>query len=138
MLGNRCNFSIKALYEWAEKKDLAVVYITGNKRYDGHQKLYATTPEWLYLIDNAEYIITNSFHASLFSLIFQKRFGIIPLMGQYTGMNTRFISLFETLEIKQRFINNSFVVLDMDIDWDKVGNVFKTLRNSCNLFSHIR
>jgi hypothetical protein len=129
MLGNRCNFSIKALYEWAEKKDLAVVYITGNKQYDGHQKLYATTPEWLYLIDNAEYIITNSFHASLFSLIFQKRFGIIPLMGQYAGMNSRFDSLVETFGIQPRFVYKTFDVLDKNINWDKVVDGFQKNRN---------
>ncbi|MDR2409140.1 MAG: polysaccharide pyruvyl transferase family protein [Bacteroidales bacterium] len=138
MLSNTYDFSIKVIYEWAKSKNLEIVYVTGNLKHDKYEKMYASIPEWLYLIDNAEYIITNSFHCSLFSLLFQKRFGIVPLTGSYLGMNSRFDSLFETMEIRQRFIDSSFTVLDTDIDWNKVENIFKTIQNSCNLLAYIQ
>ena len=76
-------------------------------------KFYATIPEWLYLIDNAEYVITNSFHCGVFSSIFHKMFGIIPHGGKFEGVNTRFESLFELLGIECRYIfKNDFSILD--------------------------
>jgi hypothetical protein len=137
MLSNTYDFSTKVIYDWAKRKALKIVYITGNSQYDKYEKIYATICEWLYLIDNAEYIITNSFHCSIFSLLFRKRFGVIPLTGGYIGMNSRFDSLFEIFKINNRFIDSSFVVLDTDIDWNKVGDTFKHIQNSCNLLAYI-
>ncbi|MDR2409920.1 MAG: polysaccharide pyruvyl transferase family protein [Bacteroidales bacterium] len=138
MLSNKCDFSIKTIYGWAERKSLEIIYVTGNLKYDTYKKIYATIPEWLYLIDKAKYVITNSFHCFVFSLIFQKNFGIIPLTRKYVGMNNRFDSLFEMFEIKQRFIDNSMTVLDTDIDWNKVDDRFKKIQDSCNLITHIQ
>jgi hypothetical protein len=126
------------MYEWAKNINIKALYITGNLKHDKYEKLYATIPEWLYLIDKAEYVITNSFHCSVFSLLFQKKFGIIPLKGKLVGMNSRFSSLFELFDIEQRFIDNSFDVLDTNIDWSKVGYIFKRVRNSCSLLDYIQ
>jgi hypothetical protein len=133
MLSNACAFPVKAVYDWAERKNLEIIYVSGNSQHDRYKKVYATIPEWLYLIDSAEYVITNSFHCSLFSLIFQKRLGVIPLTGIHIGMNSRFDSLFEMFEVKQRYIDNSFEVLDTDIDWDKVGNRLKKIKSFCSM-----
>jgi hypothetical protein len=111
------------------------VNVTGNLKYDKYEKTYATIPEWLYLIDKAEYVITNSFHCSVFSLLFQKKFGIIPLKGKLVGMNSRYDSLFEIFEMKSRFIDNSFDTLDTNIDWHKVEDIFKNIQKSCNLLT---
>jgi hypothetical protein len=137
ILNNPYNFSIKAIYDWAKRKKLEIVYVTGNFKHDTYGKMYAAIPEWLYLIDNAEYVITNSFHCSLFSLVFQKRFGVIPLTGKDIGMNSRFDSLFEKFEVNQRFIDSSFAVLDTDINWNKVSDTFKNIQDSCTLLAHI-
>jgi hypothetical protein len=138
MLSNECDFSTKAIYAWAKKKKIKVLYITGNSKYDGYKKIYATVPQWLYLIDKAEYVITNSFHCSVFSLLFKKKFGILPLKGNFIGLNSRFGSLFEVFGIEQRFVDNSFTVLDTDIDWKKVEDMFIAIQSSCNLLTHIQ
>jgi hypothetical protein len=137
ILSNTCDFSIKTIYDWARIKNIKVLYITGNLKYDKYDKIYATIPEWLYLIDKAEYVITNSFHCSIFSLLFQKRFGVIPLTRKFVEMNSRFDSLFETFDIEQRFIDNSFTVLDTGIDWKKLEDIFKKIQSSCNLLTYI-
>ncbi len=113
MLNNECDFDIQQVYDFAEKKELEVIYVTGNGIIDKRQKNYATIPEWLYLVDNAEYVITNSFHCGVFSTIFYKQFGIVPLTGKAEGMNVRFESLFELRGIGNRFIlDNDFSILD--------------------------
>jgi hypothetical protein len=107
-LGHKTAFKIKILFEWAHKRNLEVIYINANIQYDKYDKFYATIPEWLYLIDNAEYVITNSFHGTIFSLLFEKRFGVIPLTGRYSGMNERLYSLFEYLNILPPIISDDF------------------------------
>lgn len=78
MLGNECDFDIQKVYGWAETKALDVVYVTGNAVVDKNKKIFATIPEWIYLIDNIEYVTTNSYHCMVFSTIFNKCFGIVP------------------------------------------------------------
>jgi hypothetical protein len=138
MLNNECDFSIKLIYDWAKKINIEILYITGNLKHDEYEKIYATIPEWLYMIDKAEYVITNSFHCSVFSLLFQKKFGVIPLTGKFVEMNNRFASMFEIFDIGQRFMDISFSVLATDIDWTRVNNMFEKILNTCDLPAHIQ
>ncbi len=115
MLGNECDFDIKTAYEFAAKKNIEVVYVSGNDLTANSQKTFATIPEWLYLVDNAEYVITNSFHCGVFSTIFHKQFGIVPLTGTCAGMNARLSSLFELTGIDERFVTSGkFEALDSE------------------------
>jgi hypothetical protein len=132
ILGNECKFSINHIYLWAREKGLEIVYITGNAKHDTYKKLYATIPEWLYIIDNAEYVITNSYHCSVFSLIFQKKFGVICLNGKDSEMNNRFIAIFDLFKMRPRFINNDINIMDTDIDWDKIDDTFYEIHTTYN------
>ncbi len=113
MLGNKHNFDIQNVYDLAIQKELQVIYVTGNGVIDKHEKYFATIPEWLYLVDNAEYVITNSFHCAVFSTIFHKQFGVVSLTGEDIGMNSRFESLFELRGTGKRYLSDTdFSVLD--------------------------
>ena len=112
-LSNPCDFPMKSLLEWAQKRQLEVVYVTANGLYDSYEKTYPTITLWLSLIDHAEYVITNSFHCCVFSLIFKKKFGVVPLNKSCSGMNSRIETLSELFGIKPRWIKqNDFSVLD--------------------------
>ena len=112
-LNNKCELDIPAIYNFAQERNLEVIYITGNGTVDKHPKYFATIPEWLYLIDNAEYVITNSFHCCVFSILFNKQFAALPLNGKHAGMNSRMDSLFKRYKIEPRFIvANDFSILD--------------------------
>ena len=97
MLNNQCGFDIQKVYDFAADRQLKVVYVTGNGVLDKREKCFATIPEWLSLVDNAEYVVTNSFHCCVFSSLFGKKFGVVKLKGKYAGMNTRMESLFNQL-----------------------------------------
>jgi len=113
MLSNQCNFNIQKAFDFANSKGLEVVYVTGNGVIDGRKKYFATIPEWLYLVDNAEYVISNSFHCAVFSTIFHKQFGIVKLFGTAASMNARFNSLFDLRGCGERYVNNTdFSVLE--------------------------
>ncbi len=64
MLGNECDFDIQKVDGWAEIKALDVVYVTVNAVVD--KKFFATILEWIYLIDNIEFAIANSYHCGVF------------------------------------------------------------------------
>ena len=132
-LGNECDFSIKSVYEWAKKINIKVVYVTGNSQQDKYKKTYATIYEWIYLIENAEYVITSSYHCSVFSLLFKKKFAVIPLSNRDNGMNSRFDSLFELFQIEKRYIKSDFSILNREIDWQLVFNKFQEIREKCKL-----
>lgn len=115
MLNNECDFDIETVYKFALDKALEVVYVTGNGVVDKKQKYFVTIPEWLYLVEHAQYVITNSFHCGVFSTIFHKQFGIIPLTGKNEGMNSRFDSLFSVRNIDNRYLKTQdFSVLDKE------------------------
>ena len=112
-LENGGNFDKKAVWNFAREKNLEVQYVTGNACIDNFDKIFATVPEWLCLVDNAEYVITNSFHCCVFSILFEKKFAAIKLDGLNSGMNSRLESLFEMTGCSERYItDNDFKILD--------------------------
>lgn len=114
MLSNKNDFDLNVVYNFAKKKNLEVIFVSGNYMTNVRKQFFATITEWLYLIDNAEYVISNSFHCAIFSLLFGKQFGIVKLIGIHKGMNTRLDSLFDLFGIPARYISsNDLSVLDM-------------------------
>jgi hypothetical protein len=70
---------LEKIYAWAEKKKIEVRLILNSGLIQHlYQETFATIPEWLGLLDNAEYVFTDSYHGTIFSIIFGKKFGIIP------------------------------------------------------------
>lgn len=112
-LDNGGKFDKKSVFQFAQERNLDVRYISANMNMDAYEKTYATIPEWLCLVDNAQYVITNSFHCCVFSILFEKQFGVISLTGKYSGMNSRLQSLFEMTDCGERYIKDGdFSVLD--------------------------
>jgi len=104
LVGNKCDFDFKMFMKWASEKGLNIKYVADAIRYDKYEKIYPTIPEWLWLIDHSSYVLTNSFHGTVFSIIFNKKFLNIPLSGDSEGMNSRVKSLFRLFNIKERFL----------------------------------
>lgn len=77
--------------------------------------------DWLCLIKNSDYVITDSFHGFCFSLIFEKRFiALKPRDG-----SSRFLSLAEYLNVKERlfFIGDriSAEIITKEVDYEVVA-----------------
>jgi hypothetical protein len=119
LVGNECNFNFKEFREWSSKKGLCIKYVADALRSDNYDKIYPTIPEWLWLIDNSSYVITNSFHGSVFSLIFKKKFLTVPLSGNSEGMNARIRTLFKLFSIKDRLLNGK--------DYEKIDEPYFTI-----------
>lgn len=111
-LSNPCRFDVESIKKWAKEKNLEIIYVTANNQYDLYEKVYPTIPQWLSLIDHAEYVITNSFHCCVFSLLFGKKFGVIPLVRSAAGMNTRLETLFNFFNTESRWFTGNFNIIE--------------------------
>lgn len=60
--------------------------------------------EWLSRVKNAKFIITNSFHATAFALIFHIPF--ISTLVSGSGMNDRIKTLLEKMDLQNHIVNN--------------------------------
>lgn len=122
---------IKIVNELSKKTGLKVIHFgIGNGKYDNVLKsAYTEGPlEFVNLIKNAEYVVATSFHATVFSIIFNKKFFIVP--HRKTGI--RVISLLDKLGIQGRTFSSfeEFKNIDYDFktDWERVENILKQER----------
>lgn len=86
--------------------------------------LHITPQEWLNEIRNAEYVITNSFHATVFSILFKKKFIVIDNpQGGNDRINT-LLGMVELAELPQESTFNGH-------SFRKVANdaILKALQN---------
>ena len=105
--------------------------LTANPTKGNPRPCQMSVEEWLRSIYDADLVVTDSFHACVFSIIFNTPFIALgnPLRG-----NTRFDSLLETYGLQGRLVLSyeSFVekqaMLKMSSDFPKVDSVLQELR----------
>ena len=103
------SLSNKKIIEFARSKNLKVVsmpYLAWTSKRDsnfGDYKIYdATPPDFISLIKHAEYVFTDSFHATVFSHIYHKNFFVFNRAG-LKSMNDRIYSLTSLFDTQERF-----------------------------------
>jgi exopolysaccharide biosynthesis predicted pyruvyltransferase EpsI len=92
---------------------------------------------WLSNIKNASFVITNSFHGMVFSIIFHVPFVVIKAKGNSAGMNDRFFSLLSEIGLGNRIIsdsNNFDSLVGSTINWQNIDKELKTFRDATNIF----
>lgn len=85
-------------------------------------KAYDSIERWLHCFAHADFIVTDSFHGCIFSVIFNKPF--IALGNKARGLS-RFTSLLTTLGLQERLLTDDHTdfsrLLAEPIDYDLVG-----------------
>ena len=87
--------------------------------------------EWLNNIKESEFVVTNSFHGTVFAILFHKPFVSVKIKG--SGMNDRLITLLSELGLINRFCENAEEAVrcfDRVIEWDCVDDKIEQLRHS--------
>lgn len=96
---------------------------------------YPSIESWIEGIAHAKYVITDSFHGTVFSTIFQKQF---VTLGNAARGNSRFDSLFATLGIsKQRQCNDTESIVRLlkeDINYNNINKVKAENRKNSTKF----
>lgn len=80
---------MEAISNFINEKGMKMIYVASQGRFDKFPKVYPTIPQFLSYIKNADFVITNSFHGAVFSIIYTKKFAIIPKRkGSRTRIDT--------------------------------------------------
>ena len=101
-LGTRTEIDWKEIHAFAKRKNLKIVYVASQGQEDKFEKTEASIPDWLALIAHAEYVLTNSFHGTVFALIFGRKFITYPIVGVAAKMNDRITTLLDPLALSDR------------------------------------
>ncbi len=130
------------LYEYAKilskEKNLKVIYVPCVAHHDflmgnvvkkfGFETIGAASPdEWLDLFSKASYVLTDSFHGTVFSIIYRKKF--MTIVDFSWGKNHRAMELIDSLNIKGRALKDDFMdLIDEPINWEDVDSRMLELR----------
>ena len=123
--------------EFAQNKKYKIITTTSSGHIPGKELLdeceydYASIPQWLSYIRNAQLVVTTSFHGIAFCIINNTPFIYFPLKGELSGGNNRVVDLLRDLMLEDRIYNDSVSIADMasqSIDWNKVNNTLNVLR----------
>lgn len=101
-------------------------YVDEDENFGDYAPYDVSPKRFLNLIRNAEYICTDSFHGTAFSIINQKQFVVFDRYnsGSSFSKNSRIDTLCHNLELEERrFRSKSDIIsiVDNQIDYDKVG-----------------
>lgn len=115
------------------------VFSTVSKYEDLHAKLseriQPSVEQWLAGFDDANFVVTDSFHGCVFSIIFNKPFIVIG--NERRGLS-RFKSLLKMFNLEDRlFCSGNGSAMDIicrSIDWTMVNDRLAEWRNKSNLF----
>ena len=86
-----------------------------------------TIEDWFAEFRDADYVVTDSFHGMVFSIIFNKPFAIVM---NPSGGNDRYISLLSQLGLMERIVKDGTLPSDSVIDWQKVNMQLDSLRKT--------
>ena len=111
----------------SETKGLPIVV----KEAGGKVKKEDTIEDWFAEFRDAEYVVTDSFHGMVFSIIFNKPFSIVM---NPSGGNDRYISLLSQLGLTECIVDEKLTPSSAIIDWEQVCSLLNVLRESSLLF----
>lgn len=121
------------------EKHIATVLSLNVKRVNAKQKYsltkqndldactFPSIDEWLSTYYHCEYVVTDSFHGTVFAIIFNKPF---ICLGNKERGSARFDTLLGTFGLKNRMISNTTQeeidrILNTPIDWERVNSILE-------------
>jgi hypothetical protein len=100
------------------------------------KRTVVSVSNWLSLIDNAQFILTDSFHGVVFSILFHKSFVVFQKSNEKAkGMNERLFSILNRVNLKYRILQDTetkeqiLEILNREIDWHKIDEILEEWRN---------
>jgi len=89
------------------------------------QRIQPPVEDWLKAFQDAEYVITDSFHGTVFSILFNKPFTVI--LNEKRG-SARIDSLLKMFHLEQRLHRSNCLKDNPCIDWNIVNGILSTKR----------
>lgn len=113
-------------------KDLNLPVVNGNRLHNPEDasKAFPSVDDWIHNINRSQFVITDSFHGTVFAILFNKPF--ITIGNTKRGID-RFTSILDLFSLNSRLVLDGELLKAIDIyklpiDFDKVNNVLETER----------
>lgn len=119
-LGTRTRINWKEIHAFARRKGLKVIYVGSQGQEDKFPKEEPTVEQWLSLMANAKYVVTNSFHGTVFAMLFHRQFMVYPVCGLAARMNDRLTTLLNPLNLSGRIYAGNLAEIEKPIDYNTV------------------
>lgn len=97
---------------------------------DGFKNINIDVPQFIGTIKRAEYVITNSFHGTVFSILYGKKFVVFSDTRKSHNTNSRMRDLLEGLELENRFYRDGEDVLLESWDCESVNKLLDRKRRA--------
>ena len=95
-------------------------------------------PNWLSLIQYADFVTTNSFHGVIFAIKYKTPFLALKRSDKQSSMNTRLESLLSLLGLSSRIISHEQQIdmnlIESEIDWDSIHSRIEDFKDSSSMF----
>lgn len=119
----------------SKKYDLPIISpFNVNRRWPQIGKtVYPGPEEWLSLLKNSKFVVTNTFHGVVFSILFKKKFIATELPKNKKKYSGRIKDILKNLSLYNRYIdefnhNKIEKILDLEIKWSKVEKKVNILK----------
>ncbi|PER36575.1 hypothetical protein COL26_33965 [Bacillus thuringiensis] len=118
--------------ELAKRQGLKTVFIKAIRKNGTDEIIYAPSPdEFLGWMNQADYVVTSSFHGVAFSLIFEKQFYCVLSSEK---RSSRLYSLLNLAGIPDRIVTNERGMIDNVIDYNEVNPRIEAERSDSKTF----
>ena len=114
----------------AKKKGLRIIEINKKTMMGKGYIRNASVERFLQLINDAAYVVSNSFHGVAFSIIFEKQFFAVGMQSKAS----RVLSLLDTLTIQERYIEKEVEIEPQQINYQIVSNRVESIANQSKSF----
>ncbi len=119
-----------AAKRFAQQTELHLIDVNGNPNAENRRigdSRIVSPQEFLWYVKNAAFVVTNSFHGTVFSVLYKKRFAVI--LHKETG--NRVSELLDKLGLSDRYTDDPGAVqriLGLASDWNAAHASLETLR----------
>lgn len=122
--------------ELSKKTGLPIIYIPNDLKSGivGALRLNVGPREWMGYIKNAEYVVTNSFHGTVFSILFGTKF-FSEVSGKVNPSTSRLQTLLRTFELEDRIIDQyADNMLNVEVPIEKIQRICDANRMKARSF----
>ncbi|MEW8065373.1 MAG: polysaccharide pyruvyl transferase family protein [Candidatus Thiodiazotropha endolucinida] len=100
-----------------------------------HDNVFPPVTQWIRGYMDTDFVITDSFHGTVFSIIFNRPF--IAIGNEERGL-TRFVSLLKMFDLENRVLHSADQIttelINEKIDWDRVNSILSQKRQEALVF----
>lgn len=130
------NFMLRKGRESTDKTDMYVRNKYSDKKLFNNR--IVTVEQWLYSIKNSDFVVTDSFHCTVFSILFHKPF--LAINDINCPMNARIRTLTQKLGLEDRVLEAydeekiESIISQSSIDWESVDKRRRDWANNSAVF----